>query len=168
VRMERIRPYRPTDHRAGRQLWVELVEEERELYDDASIGGSDPGAGFEEYLTRLDLSGVWVAEDDDGVVGLVGLVLNGRAGEVEPVVVTRARRGQGVGKALLGYVAEEARKRGLAYLTITPSSRNEAAIRCFHAAGYDVLSAVELSLDLARASRKWQDGPMLQGLKYRY
>jgi GNAT superfamily N-acetyltransferase len=167
--MVRIRPYRPSDHSAGRGLWVELTEEQRELYDDATIGGADPGAAFEEYLTRLDLSGVWVADDgEDGVVGLVGLVLNGRAGEVEPVVVTRSRRGQGIGKTLLSHVAEEARKRGMTYLTITPSSRNEAAIRCFHAAGYDVMSAVELSLDLGRSTRGWQDGPSLQGLKFRY
>ncbi|HEX2354939.1 MAG TPA: GNAT family N-acetyltransferase [Micromonosporaceae bacterium] len=167
--MVRIRPYRPSDHSAGRGLWVELTEEQRELYDDATIGGADPGAAFEEYLTRLDLSGVWVADDGEGgVVGLVGLVLNGRAGEVEPVVVTRSRRGQGIGKTLLSHVAEEARKRGMTYLTITPSSRNEAAIRCFHAAGYDVMSAVELSLDLGRSTRGWQDGPSLQGLKFRY
>jgi GNAT superfamily N-acetyltransferase len=167
--MVRIRPYRPSDHSAGRDLWVELTEEQRELYDDATIGGADPGAAFEEYLTRLDLSGVWVADDGEGgVVGLVGLVLNGRAGEVEPVVVTRSRRGQGIGKTLLSHVAEEARKRGMTYLTITPSSRNEAAIRCFHAAGYDVMSAVELSLDLGRSTRGWQDGPSLQGLKFRY
>jgi GNAT superfamily N-acetyltransferase len=167
--MVRIRPYRPSDHSAGRGLWVELTEEQRELYDDATIGGADPGAAFEEYLTRLDLSGVWVADDGEGgVVGLVGLVLNGRAGEVEPVVVTRSRRGQGIGKTLLSHVAEEARKRGMTYLTITPSSRNEAAIRCFHAAGYDVMSAVELSLDLGRSTRGWQDGPSLQGLTFRY
>jgi GNAT superfamily N-acetyltransferase len=167
--MVRIRPYRPSDHSAGRGLWVELTEEQRELYDDATIGGADPGAAFEEYLTRLDLSGVWVADDGEGgVVGLVGLVLNGRAGEVEPVVVTRSRRGQGIGKTLLSHVAEEARKRGMTYLTITPSSRNEAAIRCFHAAGYDVMSAVELSLDLGRSTRGWQDGPSLQGLKFRF
>jgi GNAT superfamily N-acetyltransferase len=167
--MVRIRPYRPSDHSAGRGLWVELTEEQRELYDDATIGSADPGAAFEEYLTRLDLSGVWVADDGEGgVVGLVGLVLNGRAGEVEPVVVTRSRRGQGIGKTLLSHVAEEARKRGMTYLTITPSSRNEAAIRCFHAAGYDVMSAVELSLDLGRSTRGWQDGPSLQGLKFRF
>lgn len=148
---------------------MELTEEQRELYDDATIGGADPGAAFEEYLTRLDLSGVWVADDgEDGVVGLVGLVLNGRAGEVEPVVVTRPRRGQGIGKALLSHVAEEARKRGMTNLTIAPASRNEAAIRCFHAAGYDVLSAVELSLDLGRSSRRWQDGLTLQDLRFRY
>jgi GNAT superfamily N-acetyltransferase len=164
-----IRPYRPTDHSACRGLWAELTENERELYDDPTIGGADPGAAFEEYLTRIDLSGVWVAENgEDGVVGLVGLLLKGRAGEVEPVVVGQRYRGQGIGKALLGHVAEEARRRGLKYLTISPASRNVAAIRCFHAAGYGVLSGVELTLDLGRRNFPWQDGLELHDLRFSY
>src|SRR5438105_2844138 len=54
-----IRPYRPLDHRACRDLWAELVQTKRELYKNPGIGGPDPGAGFEEYLTRLDLAGTW-------------------------------------------------------------------------------------------------------------
>src|SRR5215468_10671515 len=82
-----IRPYRPLDHRACRDLWAELIRTKRDLYHDPTIGGPDPGAGFEEYLTRLDLAGIWVAEHRDvGLVGLVGLVLSGlRAGVVEPL-----------------------------------------------------------------------------------
>lgn len=144
-----IRPYRPADHRAGRQLWVELAEHHRELYDDPTFGGADPGVGFEEYLTRLDLSGVWVAEQPDaGVVGLIGLIMDGRVGRVEPVVVTAPLRGQGIGRALLDEVAEEARRRGLARLTVMPQSRNVEALRCLRGAGYDVLSAVELTVEL--------------------
>ena len=68
-----IRSYRPADHSAARALWVEFVEQHRELYGTPQTAG-DPGAAFEEYLTRLDLSGLWVAEDpSDGVVGLIGL-----------------------------------------------------------------------------------------------
>lgn len=144
-----IRSYRPGDHSAGRRLWVELTERHRALYDDPGFGGADPGAAFEDYLTRLDLSGMWVADHgEDGVVGLVGLIMKGRAGEVEPVVVTESHRGQGIGRALLEHVADEARRRGLAYLTISPESRNVDAIRSLHAAGYDVLSALHLTLDL--------------------
>ncbi|MDQ7907083.1 GNAT family N-acetyltransferase [Phytohabitans sp. ZYX-F-186] len=146
-----IRSYRPGDHSAGRRLWVELAERHRALYDDPGFGGADPGAAFEDYLTRLDLSGMWVADHgEDGVVGLVGLIMKGRAGEVEPVVVTESHRGQGIGRALLGHVADEARRRGLSYLTISPESRNVDAIRSLHAAGYDVLSALQLTLDLGR------------------
>jgi hypothetical protein len=67
-----IRPYRPSDHNACRGLWAELTELQRDLYDEPDSGDTDPGVGFEDYLTRLDLSGMWVAEDsEDGVVGLI-------------------------------------------------------------------------------------------------
>ncbi|MBX6354443.1 MAG: GNAT family N-acetyltransferase [Micromonosporaceae bacterium] len=164
-----VRPYRPTDHGACRRLWVELTEHHRELYDDPSFGGADPGAEFEEYLTRIDLSGVWVADHaEDGVVGLVGLLLKGRAGEVQPVVVAARHRGQGIARALLAHVAEQAQRRGLKYLTITPASRNVSAIQCLHAAGYQVLSGVELTLDLGRRNNRWRDGLNLHDLRFSY
>lgn len=141
----------------------------RELYDDPTFGGADPGAAFEEYLTRLDLSGIWVADHpEDGVVGMVGLLLKGRAGEVEPVVVAEHRRGQGIGRALLDQVAGEARRRGMAHLTVTPASRNEPAVRCLYRAGYDVLSNVTLTLDIGRRSHEWRDGMDLFDLRLRY
>jgi GNAT superfamily N-acetyltransferase len=166
-----IRAYRPTDHRDCRRLWAELAREHRELYDDpdAATSEDDLGAGFEEYLTRLDLSGMWVAEDPtDGVVGFVGLLLAGAAGEVEPVVVTTSRRGQGIGRALLAYVADQARRRGLKQLTISPASRNIDAIRCLHAAGYDALARVTLAIDLSDGGPDWRDGLDVHDLRFRY
>ena len=74
------------------------------------------------------------------MVGLVGLIMRGRAGEVEPVVVTASHRRKGVGRALLGTSPSEARKRSMTSLTISPASRNVDAIRSLHAAGYDVVS----------------------------
>lgn len=164
-----IRAYRPNDHGAGRRLWVELAEHHRGLYDNPGFGGLDPGATFEDYLTRLDLSGLWVADHpDDGVVGLVGLIMRGQAGEVQPVVVAGRRRHQGIGQALLAHVAQVARRRGLARLSIAPESRNVEALRCLHAAGYDVLSAVELTMDLRpRGDHQWRDGVDLHDLRFR-
>lgn len=163
-----IRAYRPTDHAVCRGLWAELTEMRRDLYDDPEIGGPDPEAGFEDYLTRLDLSGMWVAEDsDDGVVGLVGLILNGRAGEVYPVVVTQRHRSKGIGTALLKHVAEQARGRGLKQLMVVPDSRNIAAIRVMHAAGFDTLASVRLTLDLTGAPA--ESGEIdLHDLRFRY
>ena len=165
-----IRPYRPLDHRACRDLWAELVQTKRELYQDPAIGGVDPGAGFEEYLTRLDLAGIWVAEHrDDGVVGLIGLVLGTRrTGEVEPVVVAERWRDRRIGGTLLQHVANEARRRELTGLSISPDSRNIEAIRCLHAAGYDVLSSVTLTLDLAPRGHSWQDGLDVHELRFSY
>jgi GNAT superfamily N-acetyltransferase len=162
-----VRPYRPADHNACRSLWAEFVEQHRALYDDPGADAGDPGAGFEEYLTRLDLTGMWVA-DDQGVVGFVGLVLSGRGGSVDPVVVTEGRRGEGIGRALLVHVTEQARRRGLRELTISPTLRNVGAIHCLHAAGYDVLTNVTLSLSLERRAGGYREGLQLHGRAFRY
>jgi N-acetylglutamate synthase-like GNAT family acetyltransferase len=161
-----VRSYRPSDHSAGRRLWSELTAEHNIMYGDTS---DDGGAGFEEYLTRLDLSGLWVADHaDDGVVGLVGLIMRGRAGEVEPVVVTATHRHKGVGRKLLRHVAQEAKKRNMQSLTISPSSRNVEAIRSLHAAGYDVVSSIELTMHLDQQTHDWQDdGLELHALQFR-
>lgn len=144
-----VRGYRPSDHLACRALWNQLVEVHRELYDDPSFGGRDPGAAFEGYLTRLDLTGMWVAEDSaDGVVGLVGLILDGRAGAVEPVIVKKGHRKDGIGRALLGRVAAEARKRGLTHLSVSPEARDLPAIATLTASGYTNLVRVTLTLPL--------------------
>jgi GNAT superfamily N-acetyltransferase len=163
-----IRGYRPaTDHPACRNLWVELTQAHRRFYDDDSIGGPDPGAAFEEYLTRINLSGMWVAGVDDAVVGFTGLLVNGRAGEVEPLIVTETVRDQGVGTALLDRIATEAANRGLSHLTIQPVTRNIAGLRCFHDAGYTALSQVTLTKDLTQR-HQWQDGVELHGLPFQY
>jgi GNAT superfamily N-acetyltransferase len=182
-----IRGYRPTDHSPCRRLWAELTAEHRRLYPGAppvpaaapaAVGefgapanptDASSGAEFEEYLTRLDLSGMWVAQhSDDGVVGFVGLILQGRAGSVDPIIVTTARRGQGIGRALLGYVADQARQRGMRELTISPALRNLEAIRCLYRAGFDAAATVTLALDLTGRDAQWRDGVDLHGVRFRY
>lgn len=161
-----IRAYRPADHSVCRSLWAELTQMRRDLYDEPDPG-DDPGAGFEDYLTRLNLSGMWVAEhSEDGVVGLVGLILNGRVGEVFPVVVAQRHRNKGIGKALLAHVAEQARKRALRQLMVVPDTRNLAAIKTLHSAGYDTLAAVRLTMDLTGTTRE-SDEIDLHNLRFR-
>jgi GNAT superfamily N-acetyltransferase len=146
-----IRPYRPADHSACRRLWGELVEHRGALYAMADRSRGDAGAGFEEYLTRLDLSGLWVADaPPGGVVGFVGLTLDGSTGCIDPVVVTQRQRGRGIGRALLATVATEARRRSLTQLTVSPSARDQAALRSLHAAGFGSVSSVTLSYALRR------------------
>ena len=150
-----IRPYRPADHGACRSLWAELVEHRNRLYGNHPHE-HDAGAGFEEYLTQLNLSGMWVAEDrEEGVVGFVGLMIEGRAGEVNPIVVTAARRRRGIGRAMLAKVVEEARRRGLAELSVSPPTRDRSALRALHTAGFATLASVTVSYDL----RGRADGP---------
>jgi GNAT superfamily N-acetyltransferase len=143
-----IRPYRPADHGACRGLWAELVEHRNRLYGHRPAE-PESGAGFEEYLTQLNLSGMWVAESgEDGVVGFVGVMIEGRAGEVNPIVVTAARRGRGIGRAMLAKVVDEARRRGLTELSVSPPTRDRSALRALHNAGFATVASVTVSYDL--------------------
>jgi GNAT superfamily N-acetyltransferase len=149
-----IRPYRPLDHNVCRRLWGELARHRGELYGQGAVSPADAEAGFEEYLTQLNLSGMWVAESPEhGVTGFVGLMLHGRVGAVEPIVVTARQRGRGIGRALLARVADEARRRGLTQLTVSPAARDQAALRSLHTAGFGTVSSVTLSYPLTSGAR---------------
>ncbi len=164
-----VRDYADGDYDACRSLWAELTEYHRSIYGDPSIGGDDPGAGFDEYLAEPQRTGSWVAESRGQVVGLTGLFDRGRSGEVEPVVVAAAARGQGIGRMLIGRVVEEARARGYEYLAIRPVARNVAAIQRFHAAGFRAMGGhVDLTMDLAPRRHEWLHGASLHGLGFDY
>jgi len=164
-----VRDYAEGDYRACRSLWAELTEYHRSIYEDPSIGGDDPGAGFDDYLATSLRTGSWVAESHGRVVGLTGLFDRGTSGEVEPVVVTAAARDQGIGRMLISRVVAEARARGYEHLAIRPVARNVAAIRRFHAAGFQTLGGhIDLTMDLAARRHEWLPGASLHGLDFGY
>jgi GNAT superfamily N-acetyltransferase len=164
-----VRDYTEGDYGACRSLWAELTEYHRGIYGDSSIGGDDPGAGFDDYLAEPRRVRSWVAESDRRVVGLTGLVDRGTSGEVEPVVVAAVARDQGIGRMLISRVVEEARNRGHEYLAIRPVARNVAAIRRFQAAGFRTLGGhVDLTMDLAPRRHEWLGGASLHGLDFNY
>jgi GNAT superfamily N-acetyltransferase len=164
-----VRCYADDDYGACRALWAELTEYHRSIYGDPSIGGLDPGAGFDGYLATPERLGSWVAESRGTVLGLTGLFGRGGSGEVEPVIVAEAARNQGVGRRLISQVVDEARARGFEYLAIRPVARNVAAIRRFHAAGFQTLGGhVDLTMDLRPRRHQWLSGPSLHGLDFDY
>jgi GNAT superfamily N-acetyltransferase len=164
-----VRDYAEGDYGACRSLWTELTEYHRSIYGDPSIGGDDPGAGFDDYLATSHRMASWVAESRGRVIGLTGLFDRGRSGEVEPVVVAEAARNQGIGRMLISRVIEEARARGYEYLAIRPVARNVIAVRRFHAAGFRTLGGhVDLTMDLAARRHEWLPGASLHGLGFGY
>ena len=58
--------YAERGYRAWRGLWAELTEYDRCIYEDPSIGGEDPGAGFDGYLAMPQRIGTWLAESGGG------------------------------------------------------------------------------------------------------
>jgi GNAT superfamily N-acetyltransferase len=164
-----VREYAPGDYHVCRGLWAELTDHHRQLYGDPSIGGDDPGSGFDEYLEIPQRVNSWVAVIDADVVGLTGLLDHGASGEVEPVVVTNARRRQGIGQTLIERVAAEASRRGYEYLTIRPVARNVTAIQSFYGAGFRTLGGhIDLTMDLRGRRHSWMEGVKLHGLDFRY
>ena len=162
-----VRDYADGDYRACRALWTELTEYHGRIYGDPSIGGDDPGAGFDGYLATPQRIGSWVAESHGRVVGLTGLLDRGASGEVEPVVVMEAVRDQGIGRQLISRVVEQALARGYEYLAIRPVARNVAAVRRFHAAGFRTLGGhIDLTMDLAPRRHEWLPGASLHGLDF--
>jgi GNAT superfamily N-acetyltransferase len=164
-----IRPYRHADLEAGRELWRQLTQRHRDIYDDPTIGGDDPGPYFDEHLRRPDLAGVWLATQQDRVVGLCGLLVQGDEGEVEPIVVADGYRSRGIGKSLLEAMVQEAERRGLHWLNIRPVARNAEAIACFFDAGFRVLGHLDLSRELSSGkSRSWKSGIEIHGCRFSY
>jgi len=163
-----IRDYAGSDYAACRSLWTELTEYHRRLYADPSVGGDDPGAGFDDYLAMPQRAGLWVADLDGDTVGMTGLLDRGANGEVEPVIVAEAARAQGIGRLLIDRAVEEGRGRGYDYLAIRPVARNVAAIWRFHAAGFRTLGGhIDLTMDLAPRRHEWMPGQTLHGLDFR-
>ena len=172
-----IRDYETKDYDVCRALWVELTQHHRDIYEDQSIGGDEPGGGFERYLTNPQRHGTWVAELKGQVVGLAGLLTHSHpeegntrmGGEVEPVVVFQPYRDKGIGTKLVKHVMEQARKTGVRFLSIRPVARNERAISLYVRLGFSTVGAVELLQDLSSSyERKWKSGIRILDNELRY
>jgi GNAT superfamily N-acetyltransferase len=145
-----IRSYEDGDREACRALWRGLTQFHRDLYDDQSIWHDrDPADFFDEHLERVGANRIWVAEESGVVVGFAGLIVEGKAGELEPIVVAPHLRRTGLGKALGERVIAAARELGLRRIDVRPVARNDDAIRFFHELGFDTLGQLELLLYLA-------------------
>ena len=160
-----VREYTPTDSAACRSLWIELTQHHRDIYEAQTIGGDDPGSGWDEHLARVGSSNVWVAVDEGRVVGLTGLIDEDATIELEPLVVTASRRGEGIGWALAHRVISEARTRGHRSLSVRPVARNAPALAAFHSYGFTSAGHVELFMDL-EGTRQWVSGAEISGISF--
>ena len=158
-----IRPFEDQDTSACRALWAELTRSHRALYDDATIGGSDPGSGFDAYVGEFAGARKWVADRGGSVVGFVGLIIRGKQGEIEPVVVSFDARGQGIGRSLVQTAVDAARAEGLNQLKASPVARNSHAIDFFHSLGFTALGHIDLLMDFRHPATYWQPGEHVAG-----
>jgi GNAT superfamily N-acetyltransferase len=162
-----IRPYEAGDLDQCRRLWEQLTKHHREIYGDLTIGGDEPGLFFDKHLVKVGATRIWVAVDEGVVCGIVGLIVAGEEAEIEPVVVMKDHRGDGVGRQLLTHAVAEARRLGVRFLSIAPVARNRRAIELFVREGFATVGRIELFTELQPSDRRWEDGVTPHGLPIR-
>jgi len=164
-----IRNYEDSDLDACRNLCVELTQRHRDIYEDQSIGGEDPGKYFDKHLEKVGPENIWLAEIDGDTAGMIGLEEDMIGSLViEPIVVKPEYRNQGIGLALLNHMKCIARERESPYLSIKPVARNAEAMELFHRAGFVNLGHVEMFIDFSGKEGKWKPGMKVHGLDCRY
>ncbi len=167
-----IRDYSPADFEACCLLENELAQHHAEIYDDPSIAESDPREVLAEYLARGDRCGTWVAEINGRILGYAGLLDTiGEAGtaEIEPVVISTASRGKGIGTKLIRFVVDIAKRKGFRFLTIRTVLRNKEAFELYVNLGFDHVGSIELFQDLdPKSERKWLSGIDIHGKELKY
>jgi N-acetylglutamate synthase-like GNAT family acetyltransferase len=160
--------YDAKDLDACRQLWEQLNERHRRIYENDSIGGDDPGQHFDEHLGGLGQESIWIAELDGDVVGFAGLIVDDPTAELEPIVVAERLRSRGIGRALAEEVIGRARELGIRQVVVQPVARNTEAIRFFHGLGFDALGQLELMLDLVPEEQRWRPGERIAQRGFRF
>ncbi len=165
-----IRAYEVTDLATCRALWVQLTEWHRTIYDSPEIGGDDPGKQFDSHLKRVGPDHIWLAESNGEAVGMAGLIHEPDGGtiEMEPLIVTPAARGTGVGRLLVDHVIRAASDLGERDLNVRVVGRNVEAIRFYHELGFDTVGYFELFRDTRpRSDQPWRDGETIADRRFR-
>ncbi len=161
-----VRKYREADMEQRRSLWRELTEWHREIYQDSTIGGERPEDYFDNHLAKIGPNQLWVAVHDSSVIGLMGLVFEGKEAEIEPLIVNKNYRSTGIGTRLVEIVISEARKKGIRFLSVKPVARNIKTINFLNNQGFKNIGHVELIFDFSNYT--WKSRLDIQGCKFNF
>ena len=164
-----VRPYTPSDLEACRSLWSELTQRHRNIYDDQTIGGHNPGLAFDDHLEKPKIAGTWIAEQGGEIVAFASLLADGDEGEIDPIVVRSDLRSQGIGTHLVHLMIGEAKRRGIGSLSIRPVARNVEAMALYHELGFRTLGHIDMFMELGSGTaRTWKHGIEIHGRDYTY
>ena len=98
--------------------------------------GREPAPMGADYEALITAGAVWVAHDAGDVVGVLVLHALGDALLIENVAVRPDRQGRGVGRALMRFAEEHARRAGLSEVTLYTNARMTENLRFYPALGY--------------------------------
>jgi ribosomal protein S18 acetylase RimI-like enzyme len=162
----KIRKYEPHDLEKCRSLWKELVVWHREIYQDQKIGGINPEEYFDNHLDEVGPELIWVAIKNAQIVGFIGLIMKDPEADIEPLIVGKAFRGEGIGEQLIQTDINHESDRVVRFLNVKPVARNIDAIKFFHKQGFRKIGHIELFIDFS--DYKWKKGPELFGCSFDY
>ena len=161
-----LRKYQTDDRETCRALWRELTEWHREIYQDPRIGGEHPEDYFDSHLNKVGPDQLWVAVYGSKVVGLVGLIVEEGEAEIEPLIVSKNCRGQGVGTKLVEAVVSEAQRRKVRFLDVKPVARNMKTIRFLHKLGFRNLGHIDMFMDFSDSL--WKSGIKIHECEFNF
>ena len=165
----KIRNYTTDDIEICRELWAEMVQQHRNIYDDQSIGGENPGLEFDKHLKLIGKDRIWLAELEGEVIGFTSLIQNDLEAEIEPIIVSSKHRGKGIGEQLVNYAVEQAKKLKVLCLYVKPVARNKEAVSFFYDCGFKTLGHIQLFMWLGEsAPDAWKQGPEIFGKKFKF
>jgi ribosomal protein S18 acetylase RimI-like enzyme len=129
-----IRPATEADEAVLRQLWEEFEREVPFEVEDAETWEDE----WKDTRDDIATGGVFLAEDDDGPVGVARIEAaeRGRA-HVQLVYVKERARRQGVAKALLRECAAHAREQGARFVSLDVVTSNRRAVEVWARLGFD-------------------------------
>jgi GNAT superfamily N-acetyltransferase len=123
----------------------------------------EPEAWEQEWADTLDDirgGGVFIAEDDDGPIG-VGRIEAPERGValIQFVHVTPRARRQGVAKALVAACVEDAKARGARFVSLEVLTTNEPALATWRRLGFDTVSYL-MATAIADLEKRLQRAPV--------
>jgi ribosomal protein S18 acetylase RimI-like enzyme len=143
-----IRPYTPADLTAVLGLVIEMQDHERAI-DARLLEGAEMTVAYTEAMLQscaAHAGRILVAESHGVVVGFVAVLAEvpetdldqppGSYALISDLAVTAARRGAGIGRALLAAAEQYARHGGASELRIAVLTGNDPAERLYRSAGF--------------------------------
>jgi GNAT superfamily N-acetyltransferase len=146
------------DAPAAVRLLKEFLRDDVFYLDSSAVYGDSGGSGVERaveiFLARPELGFVWLAYLDDEPAGIcivcyaISTSIGGIVAKLDDVYVAAPARNRGVGKTMLGALAEELRRHGVGRIDTAVHLKNADAARFYAALGYRPLHEERLSLVL--------------------
>jgi ribosomal protein S18 acetylase RimI-like enzyme len=101
--------------------------------------GREPAPMSADFDALIAAGDVWVATDQDGVVGVLVVRPRGSALLLESVAVDPARQGCGIGRALIDHAERVARDAGLGAVDLYTNAHMTENLRLYPSLGYDLI-----------------------------